>query len=265
MLFRSKLERLRHDDPRLDEQKLSYVMVEEAARELETDTVIGRKNEEVRSRPEAAVKGITPSQPAPAASPRPIRSDTNQSKEGSGGLFGFIKRIFSSDSTKKDEESKPRKRSDGRGRDGDRNRNRNRNRVERGQRNQSSERVEKSSEAADSITNRQNRQENRNRNREERQAQQERVDSASVNASSERTGNDTEQENTNDERRRGRNRRGRGRNRGERSERMEQSGSTQTESSPEFPMGLGGRSASMPLSQIVRSLDRKSTRLNSSH
>jgi len=248
-----KLERLRHDDPRLDEQKLSYVMVEEAARELETDTVIGRKNEEVRSRPEAAVKGITPSQPAPAASPRPIRSDTNQSKEGSGGLFGFIKRIFSSDSTKKDEESKPRKRSDGRGRDGDRNRNRNRNRVERGQRNQSSERVEKSSEAADSITNRQNRQENRNRNREERQAQQERVDSASVNASSERTGNDTEQENTNDERRRGRNRRGRGRNRGERSERMEQSGSTQTESSPGFPMGLGGRSASMPLSQIVRS------------
>ncbi|MGA0831553.1 MAG: Rne/Rng family ribonuclease, partial [Polynucleobacter sp.] len=43
-----KLERLRHDDPRLDEQKLSYVMVEESTRELETDTVIGRKNEEVR-------------------------------------------------------------------------------------------------------------------------------------------------------------------------------------------------------------------------
>jgi ribonuclease E len=34
---------------------------------------------------------------------------------------------------------------------------------------------------------------------------------------------------------------------------MEQSSSTQTESSPGFPMGLGGRSASMPLSQIVRS------------
>lgn len=89
-----KLERLRHDDPRLDEQKLSYVMVEESTRELETDTVIGRKNEEVRARPEAAVKGITPSQPAPMASARPARESASAKtgEASSGGIFGFFKR-----------------------------------------------------------------------------------------------------------------------------------------------------------------------------
>ena len=55
-----KLERLRHDDPRLDDQKASYVMAEEAARELEADTIVSRKDADVKARPEAAVKGITP-------------------------------------------------------------------------------------------------------------------------------------------------------------------------------------------------------------
>jgi len=50
-----KLERLRHDDPRLDDQKASYVMAEEAARELETDTTVSKKDADVKVRPEAAV------------------------------------------------------------------------------------------------------------------------------------------------------------------------------------------------------------------
>jgi ribonuclease E len=253
-----KLERLRHDDPRLDEQKLSYVMVEEASRELETDAVIGRKNEEVRARPEAAVKGITPSQPAPAASPRPVRdSKSNSSAPESGGFLGFIKKLFSSSNPPAAQEGKPNPRSDYRGRNGDRNRNRGRNRNERNQRGDSSERIEKTIEPTEAAANRPPRSEGRNRNRGERQNNQEKVEIA--NAAPQVVGANDESEGSGDERRRGRNRRGRGRNRGERSERHETSGSaTNSESNPGFPMGLGGRSASVPLTRIVSTF-REST------
>ena len=253
-----KLERLRHDDPRLDEQKLSYVMVEEASRELETDAVIGRKNEEVRARPEAAVKGITPSQPAPAASPRPVRdSKSNSSAPESSGFLGFIKKLFSSSNPPAAPETKPNPRSDYRGRNGDRNRNRGRNRNERNQRGDSSERIEKTIEPTEAAANRPPRSEGRNRNRGERQNNQEKVEIA--NAAPQVVGANDESEGSGDERRRGRNRRGRGRNRGERAERHETSGSaTNSESNPGFPMGLGGRSASVPLTRIVSTF-REST------
>jgi ribonuclease E len=253
-----KLERLRHDDPRLDEQKLSYVMVEEASRELETDAVIGRKNEEVRARPEAAVKGITPSQPAPAASPRPIRdSKSNSSAPESSGFLGFIKKLFSSSNPPAAQEGKPNPRSDYRGRNGDRNRNRGRNRNERNQRGDSSERIEKTIEPTEAAANRPPRSEGRNRNRGERQNNQEKVEIA--NSAPQVVGANDESEGSGDERRRGRNRRGRGRNRGERAERHETSSSTtNSESNPGFPMGLGGRSASVPLTRIVSTF-REST------
>jgi ribonuclease E len=253
-----KLERLRHDDPRLDEQKLSYVMVEEASRELETDAVIGRKNEEVRARPEAAVKGITPSQPAPVASLRPVRdSKSNSSAPESGGFLGFIKKLFSSSNPPAAQEGKPNPRSDYRGRNGDRNRNRGRNRNERNQRGDSSERIEKTIEPTEAAANRPPRSEGRNRNRGERQNNQEKVEIA--NAAPQVVGANDESEGSGDERRRGRNRRGRGRNRGERAERNETSGSaTNSESNLGFPMGLGGRSASVPLTRIVSTF-REST------
>jgi ribonuclease E len=57
-----KLERIKHDDPRLEESQASYAMAEQA------DTDIGyskRQKEEVKPRQEAVVKGITPEQPAP--------------------------------------------------------------------------------------------------------------------------------------------------------------------------------------------------------
>ncbi|MBZ4317685.1 hypothetical protein LAM21_25055, partial [Mycobacterium tuberculosis] len=62
-----KLERLRHDDPRLDEDKASYKMAEEAAKELEADTAYSTRKEAAKPRQEAAVKGITPDQPAPVS------------------------------------------------------------------------------------------------------------------------------------------------------------------------------------------------------
>ncbi|NMM36812.1 MAG: Rne/Rng family ribonuclease [Glaciimonas sp.] len=57
-----KLERIKLDDPRLEDSQASYTMVEEA----ETDIGYGkRQKEEIKPRQEAMVKGITPSQPAP--------------------------------------------------------------------------------------------------------------------------------------------------------------------------------------------------------
>ncbi|TXD75170.1 ribonuclease E/G, partial [Ralstonia pseudosolanacearum] len=68
-----KLERLRHDDPRLDDNKASYKMAEEAAKELEADTAYSTRKEAAKPRQEAAVKGITPEQPAPVSVPRSER------------------------------------------------------------------------------------------------------------------------------------------------------------------------------------------------
>ena len=56
------LERLKHDDPRLENTKPSYDLVEEAAEESDYDK---RKPEASKPRQEAVVKGIPPGQPAP--------------------------------------------------------------------------------------------------------------------------------------------------------------------------------------------------------
>ncbi|EHK66327.1 Rne/Rng family ribonuclease [Achromobacter arsenitoxydans] len=59
------IERLRHDDPRLEEVKTSFELVEAPA----TDAPWQPRESEVKARPEALVKGITPSQPAPVSTP----------------------------------------------------------------------------------------------------------------------------------------------------------------------------------------------------
>jgi ribonuclease E len=88
-----KLERLRHDDPRLDDPRASYDMAEEASKELESDTILSRKAEDAKPRLEAAVKGVRPSQPAPTGVVRPERKTAGE-KSSSGGLIGFIKKLF---------------------------------------------------------------------------------------------------------------------------------------------------------------------------
>ncbi|HQR71732.1 MAG TPA: ribonuclease E/G [Burkholderiaceae bacterium] len=68
------VERLRHDDPRLDEAKASFERAAELAPSTETPYTRG-KAEEDRSRPkqEAVVKGIVPETPAPVApAPAPV-------------------------------------------------------------------------------------------------------------------------------------------------------------------------------------------------
>src|ERR1700754_764368 len=91
-----KLERLRHDDARLDEPRSSWKMAVEAASELESETGYSKRTEEVKPKQEAAVKGITPEKPAPsapvrtaAATPAPVAVTP-----ASGGFIGWVKGLF---------------------------------------------------------------------------------------------------------------------------------------------------------------------------
>jgi len=59
------IERLRHDDPRLEDVKTSFDLVDAPS----TDMSWAPKEQEVKAKPEALVKGITPSQPAPISTP----------------------------------------------------------------------------------------------------------------------------------------------------------------------------------------------------
>ena len=83
-----KLERIKHDDPRLDDMPTSYAMAEEA------DTDVGyskRKQEESKPRQEAVVKSITPDQPAPIVERReraPAVATADDAAEG------FLSRLF---------------------------------------------------------------------------------------------------------------------------------------------------------------------------
>ncbi|SIT47609.1 fused ribonucleaseE: endoribonuclease; RNA-binding protein; RNA degradosome binding protein [Paraburkholderia ribeironis] len=90
-----KLERLRHDDARLDDPRASWKMAEEAARELESETGYSKRTEEVKPKQEAAVKGITPEKPAPSA---PVRRATAPAPvaaaPASGGFIGWLKNLF---------------------------------------------------------------------------------------------------------------------------------------------------------------------------
>ncbi|TCS34358.1 RNAse E [Paucimonas lemoignei] len=58
-----RMERIKHDDPRLEDMQASYTLAEEA----ETDLGFSKrqKDEAAKPRQEAVVKGITPAQPAP--------------------------------------------------------------------------------------------------------------------------------------------------------------------------------------------------------
>lgn len=81
------IERLRHDDPRLEEVKTSFELVEAPA----TDAPWQPRESEIKARPEALVKGITPSQPAPVSAPAPAPAPAAAPARSGGGL---LKRLF---------------------------------------------------------------------------------------------------------------------------------------------------------------------------
>jgi ribonuclease E len=239
-----KLERLRHDDPRLDDPKASYAMADEASKELESDTILNRKAEEAKPRQEAAVKGVRPSQPAPASVPRAERKVAGE-KQSSGGLIGFIKKLFGAKEEVKATDKRP---SNGRGRgeagdrNGDRN-NRNRNNRNRNNRNknEAGERNQTPRDGEEKADNKEARQPNqRNGRNQQRQNKPEanqdaKADQAKDLLTHAEAPHNAEAAEGDDERRRGRNRRGRnrGRDRADRPENTQDAnvdGSAQTTS-----------------------------------
>src|SRR5690606_4644889 len=90
------IERMRHDDPRLEDHKTSFELVQEPE-----DKVIWQPNkaQEAKSRPEALVKGIQPAEPAPrhvqpeprdAAAPAAVGAPAPQAGGRFKRLFGWL-------------------------------------------------------------------------------------------------------------------------------------------------------------------------------
>ncbi|MFN3415267.1 MAG: ribonuclease E/G [Caldimonas sp.] len=98
-----KLERLRHDDPRLENLQASYTMIEEPDDEV---GITRRRdaNEKGRSKQEPVIKGILPETPAPVAAPQPEPAASVPAPvaappvaapvPASGGFFGWLKKLF---------------------------------------------------------------------------------------------------------------------------------------------------------------------------
>jgi ribonuclease E len=126
-----KLERLKHDDPRLDNIEASYTMAEV----VEDPTTVTRRSQEPTNRQTPVIKGVLPDAPAPASVPKaetakaakpPVQAETKT--ESSGGFFGWLKRLFGGEATTQEEPAKNvGKRGDRTVKDGER--------TERGERN----------------------------------------------------------------------------------------------------------------------------------
>ena len=99
-----KLERLRHDDPRLENLQASYTMIEEPDDEV---GITRRRDasEKGKTKQEPVIKGILPEQPAPVAPPKaepvavPVAAKRQTAPAAApvaaeAGFFGWIKRIL---------------------------------------------------------------------------------------------------------------------------------------------------------------------------
>lgn len=103
-----KLERLRHDDPRLENLQASYTMIEEP-----DDEVSISRREKTKAKQEPVIKGVLPDQPAPVApppapAPAPVAAAPAPQAEpqpqwarspaatpaAGGGFFGWLKKLF---------------------------------------------------------------------------------------------------------------------------------------------------------------------------
>lgn len=92
------IERLRHDDPRLEDIKTSFDMVDAPS----TDMSWAPKEQEIKAKPEALVKGITPAKPAPISSTQAKKAERDTTP---GLLSRFMSWLTGDSSTEKKEES----------------------------------------------------------------------------------------------------------------------------------------------------------------
>ena len=162
------IERLKHDDPRLEDSKASYALADEPAAETPYQQ---QKSEQaaVKPRQEAVVKSITPSSPAPVSS----RNKPSSTEEVS--LWSKIIGLFSGGEKKVAEESASRGRGDRQER-GDRN-GRDRNNRNRGGRTQDGrDRNEPRSDTRTDGRNDNNRQAQKGRGKDPRENKEPRPD-----------------------------------------------------------------------------------------
>lgn len=99
-----RLERLRHDDPRLENLQASYTMIDEPEEEVGIT-----RREKAKAKQEPVIKGILPETPAPQAAPKPepapvaapapapVAAARVPVPAGSG-FFAWVKRLFSGES-----------------------------------------------------------------------------------------------------------------------------------------------------------------------
>jgi ribonuclease E len=99
-----RLERLKHDDPRLDNIEASYKLAEE----VEDPTTVTRRSQEKQNKQEPVIKGVLPDAPAPMAAPRPVAAEPLAPQPrpvapppaapapvaADKGFFGWIKSLF---------------------------------------------------------------------------------------------------------------------------------------------------------------------------
>ena len=105
-----KLERLKHDDPRLDNIETSYKMVEE----VEDPASVTRRAQEPTNRQTPVIKGVLPDAPAPIAEPKPQKIDKGLAKDAKdaagtkasgSGFMGWFKNLFTSKPSAQDEKA----------------------------------------------------------------------------------------------------------------------------------------------------------------
>jgi ribonuclease E len=103
-----KLERLKHDDPRLDNIEASYKMADE----MEDATTVTRRSQEKHNKQEPVIKGVLPDAPAPQAPVKPVAAPAAAPAAAKAaprpapaapapapvpaetGFFGWIKNLF---------------------------------------------------------------------------------------------------------------------------------------------------------------------------
>jgi ribonuclease E len=137
-----RLERLKHDDPRLENIEASYKMADE----IEDPTSVTRRSQEPTNKQTPIIKGVLPDAPAPQAAPRPVATVQPQAAQlahpaphrgaptptakaavpAEKGFFGWIKSLFAGEAPAAPVKPapvptpKPAEGRDGRNRDGGR-------------------------------------------------------------------------------------------------------------------------------------------------
>src|SRR6185312_786245 len=96
-----RLERLKHDDPRLDGLEVSYKLAEE----VEDPTTVTRRSQERSNRQEPVIKGVLPDAPAPAPAAAPLHQPAPAARTmpaaaaatpvlAESGFLGWLKGLF---------------------------------------------------------------------------------------------------------------------------------------------------------------------------